>query len=133
MRILTAAAVTLAMMMPAHAADMRIVCEERTGMINRLDLTLPKGGEPVLILSAGDEQAMFSDTPRILSHVLTAAGAQLNAGPFSTIHTEFKVTGRIYTPQTYYVDWNRARVWKSFFSLVEAPGGAEIKNCVRVD
>jgi hypothetical protein len=138
MKGLAAAVMVLTMMMPAQAADMRIVCEEREGLIQRLDLTLPDGGEPVLVLSVADESGVYPETPRILSHVLTRAGAMLNGGPFSTIHAEFKVTDekgvtRIYTPQTYYVDWDRAKVWKSFFSLMDMPGSGPVENCVRVD
>lgn len=137
MRHLLSALFLLAVV-PAAAADMRIVCETRDGMHQRLDIALPEGGEPVLTTAVGDDREMFSETPRVLSHVLAGFRGNEPIDWLSTIHVESKVTDekgvtRIHPPQTYYVDWHRARVWKGFFSLLDLPGNSEVENCVRVD
>jgi hypothetical protein len=131
-------ALTLCAAAPAMAADMRIVCETRTGIHQRLDIVLPDGGEPTVTAAVGDDQEMFSETPRVLSHVVTGFRGNEPLNWLSTIHVESKVTDekgvtRLYPPQTFYVDWRRARVWKQFFSLMDLPGGSEVENCVRVD
>lgn len=131
-------AMAVAMVTPVAAADMHIVCETRTGMHQRLDIVLPQGGDPVVTAGVGDEQGMFSETPRVLSHVITGFRGNEPRDWLSTIHVESRVTDeigvtRLFAPQTFYVDWRRARVWKAFFSLLDMPGTSEIENCVRVD
>lgn len=135
-RLLMASALTMCVTLSLQAAEMRIVCEEREGMFQRLDVVLPEGGEPVLTLGVGDAEEMFAEQPRVLSHVL--AGFRGADKPWlSTLHVESKVTEKgvatIYPPQTYWIDWTRARVWKSFFSLLDLPGQSEVNNCVRVE
>lgn len=137
-RISIALVAAIVLSPPALAEDMRIVCETRTGMYQRLDITLPDRGEPLVATGVGDDQASFTEHPKVLSHEIVGFRGNGPHDWLSTIHIQSQVkdeTGivRQFPPQTYFVDWRRAKVWHNFFSLMDEPNTVEIVNCVRVN
>ena len=140
MRILMAAA--LATMTTPALADMAIVCQEPwgTGLQQRFEVSLPDGGVPIVkdyFVGEGSPPPLFGDDPRVLGHTLTRAEGKVDGTPFSSIMIESRVTDegveRFYPARMIYVDWGRTKVWAAFMSMLDAPGGNEVKGCKRTD